>query len=115
MGCHFLLLGDLPDPGIEPEVSCVSCIATWILYLCTTWEAHTATLFSAKLQEPINTALQCNPRKANHQVYDKNFHKDFLSIITPEGKSGEKQDVISIHRSLYRQNLRTVCVTFIYQ
>ena len=102
-------------PRDRTRVSCVSCIDTWILYLCATWEARIATSFSAKFQEPIETTMQRNPRKANHQVYNKNFHKDFLSIITPEGKSGEKQDVISIHISLYRQSLRNVSVTFIYQ
>ena len=102
-------------PRDQTQVSCVSCTDTWILYLCAIWEARIATSFSAKFQEPIKTALQRNPRKANHHVYNKNFHKDFLSIITLEGKSGEKQDVISIHRSLCRQSLRNVSVTFIYQ
>ena len=31
--------GDLPDPGIEPRVSCISCIGRRILYHCATWEA----------------------------------------------------------------------------
>ena len=31
--------GDLPDPGMEPCVSCVSCIGKEILYHCVTWEA----------------------------------------------------------------------------
>ena len=32
--------GDLPDPGIWTCVSYASCIGRWILYHCTTWEAH---------------------------------------------------------------------------
>ena len=32
--------GDLPDAGIEPCVSCISCIGRQILYHCTTWEAQ---------------------------------------------------------------------------
>ena len=31
--------GDLPDPRIEPWVSCVSCIGRRILCHCTTWES----------------------------------------------------------------------------
>ena len=64
-------------PRDQTQFSCVSCIDMWILYLCATWEARIATSFSAKFQEPIKTALQRNPRKANHQVYNKNFHKRF--------------------------------------
>ena len=30
---------DLPDPGIEPRVSCASCFGRWVLYTSTTWEA----------------------------------------------------------------------------
>ena len=113
--CHFLLWGNLPDPGIESASLVSPALADRFFTNCATWEARIATSFSAKFQEPIETTMQRNPRKANHQVYNKNFHKDFLSIITPEGKSGEKQDVISIHISLYRQSLRNVSVTFIYQ
>ena len=32
--------GDLPDAGIEPCISCISCIGRQILYHCTTWEAQ---------------------------------------------------------------------------
>ena len=32
--------GDLPDPGIEPMVSYVSCIGRQILYHYATWEEH---------------------------------------------------------------------------
>ena len=32
--------GDLPDPGIKPAVSCVSCTGKWILHLCATWEVQ---------------------------------------------------------------------------
>ena len=31
--------GDLPDPGIEPVVSCVSGIGRWVLCHCITGEA----------------------------------------------------------------------------
>ena len=31
-GLPFPFPGDLPDPGIEPAISCVSCIGRWILY-----------------------------------------------------------------------------------
>ena len=36
MGCHFLLQGGLPNPGIKH----VSCIGMWILHHRTTWEAN---------------------------------------------------------------------------
>ena len=36
MGCHFLLQGDLPHPGVEPASLAPS---AWILYHCTPWEA----------------------------------------------------------------------------
>ena len=39
-GLPFLPLEDLLDPGVTPVVSCVSCIGTWILYHCASWEAH---------------------------------------------------------------------------
>ena len=39
LGLSFPPLGDLPDPGIEPE-SPVSCIGRRILYYGTTWEAQ---------------------------------------------------------------------------
>ena len=31
-GLPFPSPGDLPDPGIEPMVSCVSCISKWVLH-----------------------------------------------------------------------------------
>ena len=44
----FPLPGDLPDPGIK-QLSCVSCIGRWILYLCATWEAQ-ETAISGRLK-----------------------------------------------------------------
>ena len=41
-GLRFLPPGDLPDPGIEPEVTSVSSVSRvgrQILYHCGTWEA----------------------------------------------------------------------------
>ena len=32
--------GDLPNPGMEPITSCVSCMGRWVLYHCATREAH---------------------------------------------------------------------------
>jgi len=37
-GLPFPSPGDLPDPGIEPESPCVSCIGRQILYHYATWE-----------------------------------------------------------------------------
>ena len=37
-GLPFSTPGDLPDPGIETECLCVSCIGRWILYHYVTWE-----------------------------------------------------------------------------
>ena len=39
-GLPFLTLGDLPDPGMKPIVSCISCTGRWILYHYHHWEAH---------------------------------------------------------------------------
>ena len=39
-GLPFPSPGDLPDPGIEPAFSCISCIGRQILYHCATWEGH---------------------------------------------------------------------------
>ena len=38
VGCHFLLQGNLPDPGIKPAFL-VSSTDRWVLYHCATWEA----------------------------------------------------------------------------
>ena len=38
--CHALLQGDLPNPGIEPNSSCVSCIAGGFFSHGATWEAQ---------------------------------------------------------------------------
>ena len=52
VGCHFLLQGDLPDPGIMPVLQGIfptqgSCLYLLhyrqILYLCATWEALSCT------------------------------------------------------------------------
>ena len=32
--------GDLPNPGVKPAPSYVSCIDRWVLYLGATWEAQ---------------------------------------------------------------------------
>ena len=37
-GLPFSTPGDLPNPGIETECLCVSCIGRWILYHYVTWE-----------------------------------------------------------------------------
>ena len=39
-GLPFPSPGDLPDTGIETQVSYISCISRQILYHCATWEAH---------------------------------------------------------------------------
>ena len=39
VGCHFLFQGIFSTQGSK-SVSDVSCIGRWILYQCTTWEAH---------------------------------------------------------------------------
>ena len=36
----FPPLGDIPNPGIKPTSSCVSCIGRWFLYHWATREAH---------------------------------------------------------------------------
>ena len=36
-GLPFPSPGDLPDPGIKPRLSCISCIGRQILYYCSTW------------------------------------------------------------------------------
>ena len=38
-GLPFPSPGDLPNPGIETHVCCISCIGRQILYHCATWEA----------------------------------------------------------------------------
>ena len=40
MGCHALLQGNLPDPGIEPESLTSSALAGGFFTTSTTWEAH---------------------------------------------------------------------------
>ena len=37
-GLPFPFLGDLPDPGIKPAISRISCIGRQILYHSVTWE-----------------------------------------------------------------------------
>ena len=39
-GLPFPPPGDLPNSGIEPRTSCISCIGGWILYQYTTWKAQ---------------------------------------------------------------------------
>ena len=39
-GLPFPTPGDHSNPRDRSCISCVSCIARWILYHCTTWEAH---------------------------------------------------------------------------
>ena len=51
-GLPFPTSEDLPDPGIKPVSSCISCISWWILYHCTTW----GTLFI-----PIIASKPCLP------------------------------------------------------
>ena len=41
-GLPFPTQGDLPDPGIKPCISWVSCIGRGLLYHCATWWAHLA-------------------------------------------------------------------------
>ena len=38
-GLPFPSPGDLPTPGIEAHVSCISCTGWQVLYHCATWEA----------------------------------------------------------------------------
>ena len=40
MGCHFLLQGDLPDPGIKPASLMSPALAGGFFTTSTTWEAH---------------------------------------------------------------------------
>ena len=42
-GLPFPSPGDIPDPGVEPDTSCVFCIGRQILYHWATWEALTMT------------------------------------------------------------------------
>ena len=42
-GLPFPSPGDLPNSGIEPRASCISCIGGWILYHYTTWKAQPTT------------------------------------------------------------------------
>ena len=40
MGCHSLLQGDLPDPGIEPASLISPALAGGFFTTSATWEAH---------------------------------------------------------------------------
>ena len=56
--------GDLPNPGIEPASLWVSCIGSWFLYHCTTWEVK---FFSQIQHIQFSLVAQscptlCNPR-----------------------------------------------------
>ena len=63
MGCHFLLQGIFPTRDWT-QVSCISCIGKWILYLCTTWEAPTHWF---KLKKLLILMSNCSRR-----LYTKN-------------------------------------------
>ena len=41
--CCHPFPGDLPNPGIKPEFSCISCTGRQILYHCTIWKAQVGT------------------------------------------------------------------------
>ena len=48
--------GDLPNPGIEPASLCVSCIGSWFLYHCATWEVKfffTDTAYSVQFSRSV--------------------------------------------------------------
>jgi len=44
--------GDLPNPGIRPTSSRVSCIGRWILYHCATWEAPLFGVGACQIETP---------------------------------------------------------------
>ena len=52
-----------PPPRDRTHVSCVSCIGSWILYHCVTWEAPTEKLTDVISSPPIrlNTPSLCYP------------------------------------------------------
>ena len=54
-GCHFLLQRFFLTQGSNP----ISCIGRWILYHCTTWEAH---LFKQLFSSPLNSWRSGGPR-----------------------------------------------------
>ena len=47
---------DLPDPGIKTQVTCISCIVTWILYHHASWELP-------RLKEPLDSQRVDNNMK----------------------------------------------------
>ena len=56
-GLPFPTPGDIPNPGTEPGVSCVSSIGRRILYHCATLEAHRQailTVFQLREKRTIN-------------------------------------------------------------
>ena len=74
VGCHFLLQGIFLTQGSNPNL-CVSCMGSWILHHCTTWEAlryPTATTAKSLLcltlcdprtvvcQAPLSTGVSCH-------------------------------------------------------
>ena len=40
MGCHFLLQGNLPDPGLESKLLASPALASRFFTTGATWEAH---------------------------------------------------------------------------
>ena len=58
--------GALPDPGVEPTVSCISCIGRQILYHCATWEVPR--VFMLLLSHFSRVQLCATPQTAAHQA-----------------------------------------------
>ena len=55
----FSLSGGLPDPGIEPTLSCIPCVGRWILYHWATWEARDTSAHLCKWSK-LRTLLSPN-------------------------------------------------------
>ena len=60
-GLPFLILGELPDPGIKPESLVSPAMAGGFFNNCVTWEAHAAAAAAAAAKSLQSCPTLCDP------------------------------------------------------